>query len=809
MLENETLSNLWHNVTYTPLEWDHTSSSLRLAREVPLFRQFSNETPQPLALNTRRGAAQDLAGNWYWIDQDESGIRCLPNGATASFQFWTSAEHNEERIASNQATFMSCQPPQPASLLLRSLAITAQRYLVVGNVTGHGLLIFDLQSGNPPFPLRWPDTTEFTPWDLAATPEGGVLVLDRDHQMYWILDEHFRLLADAISPQMSSFQAVDPGSRVAYIAPLYGGYALTGGPRVPVSIEPGPHGHTLILDADISLGYSVIYEYQGAEQVAMYSLQDAVVAQDPALGEGIAARFSVLGHDFAYIESDVNMLSSGGQIRERGCDCQSAISLSDIRHILYVADQGGKQAFAFVLDRTDTKLIDQGDFLPLRSWNGKAIVASNGQVYYDFAERWVPIHTYTECHYAGLAILTTPLHFATDTATSGEPFDSTIPGCTWHRLFLDAQIPQGTSIRVRARAADDPVLLLQAGWNQQPDPYLRSGGAELPYYDPWSDMQPVAERTGTWELLFQEIYGRYLQIELTLQGTGRSTPAIRALRAWYPRFSYLDHYMPAVYRENPVSASFLEHWLANFEGIYTNLEDKIEQAAVLFDPRTTPSDTLDWLAGWFDLVLDPLWSEQRRRFLVQHVDKLYRWRGTVPGVEIAVRLYLDERIDESLFDFAGPNRGNVRIVEHFLARDVGNLVASFSEERRQPSAPLTAEVVQEYAHRFSLFLPHNLHEEQLALVRRIVALEKPAHTKFELEPYGDLFRIGKVRLGVDTYLGESLRFTPLQLGSAYLGDNYLAIPSSFDLIERLVLLQKDQNSGPVSNPNAGTIERVP
>src|SRR6185295_4945256 len=123
-------------------------------------------------------------------------------------------------------------------------------------------------------------------------------------------------------------------------------------------------------------------------------------------------------------------------------------------------------------------------------------------------------------------------------------FDSGEPGCVWHRLMLDAVIPGGGALGVRARAADDPDLLTRMAWRQQPTPYLRGGGAEIPYYDPWPDRRgddPTdRERTGTWELLFQEIRGRYLQLELSIAGTGRSTPELRALRAWFPRFSYLD-----------------------------------------------------------------------------------------------------------------------------------------------------------------------------------------------------------------------------------------------------------------------------
>jgi phage tail-like protein len=240
----------------------------------------------------------------------------------------------------------------------------------------------------------------------------------------------------------------------------------------------------------------------------------------------------------------------------------------------------------------------------------------------------------------------------------GQMLDSAIVGCTWHRLLLDADIPMGTSIGVRVRAADDPSLLPYTLWQEQPALYRRSDGAELPYYDPYAQQRAYATRlpdpalgplAGTWELLFQNIQGRYLQLELTLEGTGRSTPEIRALRAWYPRFSYLEHYLPAIYREDPVNALFLERWLANVEGFYTHLEDQIEQFALMLDPRTAPADALEWLACWFGLVLDPLWSEERRRFMIHHLHWLYTWRGTIWGLELALRVYLDCTLTDNLF----------------------------------------------------------------------------------------------------------------------------------------------------------------
>ena len=407
-------------------------------------------------------------------------------------------------------------------------------------------------------------------------------------------------------------------------------------------------------------------------------------------------------------------------------------------------------------------------------------------------DRWVPLMVFAECHYIGLAVLTTPANFNLDAfgepKVAGMPFDSNIPGCTWHRLFLDAQIPPGTEVTLRARASDDPELLMLMSWNDQPAPYLRSGGAELPYYYPWKDLpSPLPDGTGTWELLFQDIHGRYLQLELTIRGTGRATPALRALRAWYPRFSYLDQYLPALYREDPIPASFLDRWLANFEGLYTNLEDKIEHAAELFDPRTAPAETLAWLACWLGLLLDPLWDECRRRVLIRHVEQLYRLRGTAAGVEIAVRLYVDKTVNDSLFDLRYLDQGPVRIIERFATRGAGaKAYGPPTQTGERPIIDLTPQIVTDNAHRFIVQVPPDLTDVQLDMVKRIVELEKPAHTEFELMRSSESFYIGAARIGRDTRIGQNRQYVPAQLGSASLAETYLETPFPYNIPDRMV-----------------------
>jgi phage tail-like protein len=813
------LSKLWQadhshqSRAESPLEWNDGSAGLRLSRETPLFKLVGRaEQAAPLDLYARRGAGRDPYGNWYWIDPDESGLRFLPVGAFESVQYWTSADLAARCAPADAATFAEAKPAPPPKLSLCGLAVTTQHYLVVGDVTEHGLLLFDLHGGGTPTLLRWPDVP-FEPWDIAPTPDGGVLVLDRINKTYWALDANFRLWADPEKDQAALFQPADPDAppNKVSLAVNPRGYRLeTGSPPEsisPISIEAGPDGYVLILDTDVEgnppRGYSIVYVYQGETQVAAHSLEKVVQVIDPEVGEGQPQDFPLVGHDLAYVPANPPE-ESQSQMRLCGCwGVEIVKPPSDQTNpssgILYIAEHAGNQAMAF--DMPDVLQLPEQrvDYLPMRRWEGKGLVAAGQQVYYDFADRWIELQEFPECHYAGRAVLVTPPTFARPDETQsapGGPLDSNQPGCVWHRLLLDAHLPPGSQIKVRARAADSADLLTQSGWKDQPTPYLRSGGSEIPFYDPWADVPPpLPELTGTWELLFQDVGGRYLQLELTLTGTGRSTLSLRSLRAWYPRFSYLEHYLPALYREEPGSAFFLERWLANFEGLYTNLEDKIEHVAELFDPLTAPPETLDWLGCWLGLALDPLWPEDRRRFFIRNAHRLYRRRGTLPGLAIALRLYLDEQVNDALFDFersacsSGEPFGQVRIVERFKTRDVGGLVYGDPTRAKRGAPkrrPLTRQDVRDNAHRFTVLVPHTLTEDQQTMVERIVALEKPAHTECEVKQYWAMFRVGEARVGIDTKLGDSSRFYPLLLSCARLNESYLQAPYPFDIPNRLV-----------------------
>ncbi|MFD0449545.1 phage tail protein [Rhodococcus aetherivorans] len=328
---------------------------------------------------------------------------------------------------------------------------------------------------------------------------------------------------------------------------------------------------------------------------------------------------------------------------------------------LFIVDDRGDQAFEFVLDETGADLVSS--YHPLRLFSGKALISDGSTVSYDLADRWYPIPTLPVRRYATEAVIVLAPGDGTHRG-----FDAGAPGTVWHRLVFDAAIPPGTTVSVDTRAADDLVVLQRQRWLTEPDPYLRGGGSEIPYHE----YRPGAcVGQGSWELLLQHAVGRYLQVRLTLRGDGRRTPRLWAARLHYPRFSYLEHYLPDIYRGDRESAWFLDRYLANAEGLYTALEGRITAIRRLVDPKTIDTEFLPWLAAWVGAVVEPDWEPERQRLLVRYAARMFTRRGTPRGLIEAIRLATDPCPTEAIFD-PDPrvDRFDVRVVEAFRTRSV-------------------------------------------------------------------------------------------------------------------------------------------
>jgi phage tail-like protein len=633
--------------------WNDEAGALELARLPFVFPHRGAEAPP--AREARRGAGRDRFGNWYWVSDDGRGIAARSPRDAAPRVFWP----HPPAPADDAGGFApAAPPPGPEGAALGGLAVTADHYLVAGMTDPAGLLVFDLAAGGPPVALLWPAGADFVPRDLAPAPDGGVWVLDPVHGRLWSLDRFLRVRAPGLpapaEPPPPDFLPVAGGGadEVADEAagPVTSDAAVPLGAVVdPVAVEALPDGSALVLAADPAAGAPVLHRYTLDGAAGTLPLAP-LVAGHRAVAESLPH-----GHDLAFVPAP-------------------GAAPGDVEGTLFVAAPGGNQAYAFAAALRGGALEAGFDlaFYPMRRFGGRAIVAASGEVHYDSGGRWVSLLDHPRHSYAAHARLRFPAAPPAEGGTAA--FDGREPGCVWHRLFLDACIPPGASVAVESRAADSRAELDAVPWQPEPRPYLRAGGLEIPWTRATGSED--APGAGSWELLFQAARGRYLQLRLTLRGNGRSTPRLQALRAYYPRFSYLREYLPAAWREDPGSASFVDRYLANVEGIFTEVEGRIAAAQVLLDTRTVPAEFLEWLGGWLGASLDAAWDEPKRRFFLANALRIYAGRGTRAGLVRALRLALEPCADASLLEPCAGGcaesrtspRFTVRVEERFLAR---------------------------------------------------------------------------------------------------------------------------------------------
>jgi phage tail-like protein len=321
-------------------------------------------------------------------------------------------------------------------------------------------------------------------------------------------------------------------------------------------------------------------------------------------------------------------------------------------------------------------------------------------------------------------------------------FDAGTPGVTWHKITIDADLPPGTWLKIQTVTSDRVDDLANPS-------ALPPGIAFAPFEDVSScAVKPIAPSNIPDRLVFSPP-GRYLRLRLVLGSDGTATPSIRAVRVFHPRVSYLD-LLPRVFRRDPESALFLEHFLALFEHVFTDVEDRYELFSRELDPAAAPSDVLDWLASLIDLSFDPSWPIERRRALVAVAVDLYKIRGTVRGIERYVEIYTGIK---------------PIVLEGFLERPhmppflglPGNVLGcatglASTVLRRTPEDMSLLGA----AHRFTVLVPlPDACDEKvlLSVVNRIVEANKPAHTVHTLHALPLDARVGHSRVGLDLVLG--------------------------------------------------------
>ncbi len=621
------------------LGWDEVQQDLLLRPELQLFQAGASD--RPVRLEDRRGAACDRFGNWFWISDDRRSIQVRNAGDATVRTYWPVPVPTG---SASPGDFHPSVPTAPAAALeLGGLTITSDHHLVVGLTHVPGFLRFDLQGGGAPRRTAWADDL-ITPFDLAPRRAGGFFILDRQRKRLWEFDRAFQRVRRGRGasnvPPVSPFVPEDASTPAALspnpesdAGPSDASEAVSLDLEDPIAIDTLPDGSVLVLDRRPSSNLPAFAHYRSGVALPDPAGLDLLTHQ---VADESADEFRLEAHDF--------VIASG-----------SGTSSPTVPR-LFLCSREGNQAFAFEIVETSggLRLVLVGDYLPMRRFGGRALAVGLGHAGYDSLGNWVPLVAQRRPRFVEQATFETPV------------WDSQLPDCVWHRILFDGAVPPETQVEIWSRASNAEEDLAHTEWSAEPSPLRRPDGSELP----WSRTEVCVDR-GTWETLFQRAKGRHAQLRIRLSGNGRTTPRLRALRIYQPRFSYLRQYLPPVYREDLTSASFLERLLANFEGQWTAIEDRMAAIQVLLDARMAPPETLEWLAGWFGAVLDPVWDESRRRLFLRHAMTFFAYRGTTRGLHMALRLMFDCRPDDSIFSADAPMTGRearYRIVERFRRR---------------------------------------------------------------------------------------------------------------------------------------------
>ena len=386
-----------------------------------------------------------------------------------------------------------------------------------------------------------------------------------------------------------------------------------------------------------------------------------------------------------------------------------------------------------------------------------------------------------------------------------EPLDSGIAQCLWHRVVLFGALPQGTRVRVRAFGAEEKL-----------------SDAELDSIAAWRDCA-VAETFDNgrqWDCLVRTEPGRYLWLELRLEGNGLATPVLGAIVVEYPRVS-LRRFLPAVFGADPVSADFTDRFLSLFDTTLRSIERRIDAMAHLFDPASAPAapadprqqDFLSWLGTWIGISIDRNWDVATRRRVLKRSGALLDRRGTLRGLRDTLLLLLDfsghapcaaETRSPCRCDPVPPNcapeprrrtpEPPPLVLEHFRLRrwlrlGAGHLagdavlwgervvkrtrldaIGQVGVTRLDTSPDPQHDPFLVHANQFSVFVPARFRDDERLrkALESLLKAEAPANTRGYLHFVEPRFRIGQQSmLGFDAVIGAVPQ--GVTLGSAPLG----------------------------------------
>jgi phage tail-like protein len=643
-----------------------------------------------------------------------------------------------------------------------------------------------------------PAVAGFNAWRMAADPRGGVWVLDKDNRklgrvLGLPLHKLSKRNASATTPQHCERNTNPPILRMLP-------HVIWNADETPVAIACNQQSRVALLS------------WQTGQPTSLRLLDDEF-----KLTRALHLLGSSQPYSFQWLNDNQIALLLAGVNREAPVYAVDLIQLLGSESNL----------------ETGLAHFPMGDLYPLKKdFNGGPFLHGLDQ----------PPHYPTLTASRALHRLSFPFYARQGQAVNHPMFaamDGGEPNRTWHRVFLEAVIPAGCGIKIWLAATDDKTAyenILPEHWyehrfGQQYQQNIRTDtpvavwenfASEMPHHPGLLPCEIEKNKSGLFSVLIQRasrqlrpLRGRYLHVHVELSGQGHETPEIFALRAYGARFSYIDEYLPQLYQESvfpsddteqpdtATAADFYGRFVANFEGILTNIEDRIAQSHLLTGAQTTPASALPWLASWIGHEVNPAFSETIQRQFLQAAPELNRWHGTLRGLKLALEIATQGSV----------SGGEIVIVEDFrLRRTFASIIGADLVIEDDPltaggsvntnafvgdtlfigdeneaeflalfGAGLAVNLTEQkdidaffdkLAHRLTVLVHDDIHPQNLGLIKRVTREQSPAHVEAKVLSASSKFLVGLSSLvGVDSYLAHRPKPGSARVGETRLGKN--------------------------------------
>ncbi|MFT3870697.1 MAG: phage tail protein [Nibricoccus sp.] len=719
---------------------------------------------------------RDTFGTRAFLDADGLTVR-----ATGAFS-------EPEDTASSPVLFT-------ASTAVTDLALGFDNFLYIA--TDGKIQVQPLSDRYPTLTLA---ATGFAAWRIAAAPDGGLWTLDRTNKKIARVSGHHWPKAPAFrEPPPTAFLPTQENPNPLTLRLIPDGWLLAG--EDPVALACSPEGRLGIL----------LWTASGPQ----------VRLVDDSGRPGPTASLKLLQKPF------------------------SIAWLSNDRFAVLAADVAEAIAYSW----REGELFPSGEVYPLREHDGGPFLHGTASTV-EYLSRQPTAELPSNLRTRPLIALALPSLARNAAGSLATPFDSGLGDTAWHRLYVEAHLPPGTGFTIYAAATDSNRIedaptandwyphhfgAAEPANRHEPQAAWVPQSSELPGQPGFTDEPIARNRNGLFTVLLQRssrpvrtLRGRFLYLRIELRGNLRNTPCIHALRAYGPRFSYQDKYLPALYREtlfgpeaetlfkgqNSTRADFLGRFLANFEGILTPLEDKVADSWLLTDSAHTPESAVEWLGSWIGVDFPSWYPTQQRRRLLKNAPELFRTRGTLKGLRLALdvatgggvqtgrivvvedywfrrtlQTVLGVKLDRDDDPLLGGSfiSGNSKVGDTLFLSEEGaekKFLALFDASIHLKSADQA--VVDEFfaslAHRVTVIVHETVSPDEFKLIERVTAQEAPAHIITHVRLATADFMTGLTALlSVDTFLRPAPPPVPVEVEKSSLGDGALLLrPASLD-----------------------------